>query len=947
MYMNMPDVMFYERFGGGTAWIHPPAPFTAWTLAQALTLTRLPRGSTRRALRVWGRRFRASGREKHLGGWQGGVVLELSSGAHLYLEIKFTHLASATAQGLLCRQSAFHVRLPDDGALGPPAVLWQEPAGLQEYLASGVLPYAGQELRITQALQSPPSGHVRFWHGHWPDAPPVPDLRWALLWRELMGENAQALTGLDLPEHTLRRAGWKTGGSLTCELQKTLDGAYQHGRLTSSREVIPRYMPAQDLIRWGRISGRDPPAPPKRASGRCTPLDERVTENAISALVRARLGAHASAAGLQLGPAGDTSGLSPPALPPRCTRGISEGFDLPHDITGWHAAHACIGCGACTAHVTDEDASKEYLRILRAWRSTFRGERLQEVIDGPLCWLCLERWTGRPFAPRQHPPLAGPKTGLPPTLELFWEQLTPVIPVMPEAAHGTLVHAAGRGALREVQRALTRGADPRAREVLSGTQPAAEPAGVRLLADLTSVVSPATKRALEALCAVKEAPGHKSPSAPRPLDWAVMHGHLAVARVLLKHDPGLVDLPGLAGRTALMAASFRGDLPIVDLLLRAGADPRAQDPRGVHALQLAAAGGHKEVVLRLLSEDPLLIDLPGTFGHTALMDAASFGRSGVVELLLNRGASTTARDAWGLTGLDHAAEAGETAMVAQLIKADPGSVSRNAPRGCSVLQLAAGAGQVEAVRLLLAAGADARAAGEPALISAARRGRRGVVDALLAHDRGLLDLPDATGATALLAAVFSNADSLAEHLIAQGADPAQRSPEGEHVMNGLLRHERWELIIQLLDKYPVLWDYALNVHVDGGQGCTIEIKPGEGWLIDALIVAGQTVRVRWLLERYPDRINVSGWHRATPLMLAAGTGQEGLLRWLLNRGAKTDASDAYGDHALLYALDARALGCAQVLIGHAPNLMHRPGAGGRTVTDVIVAMPDGESFGAI
>ena len=69
-------------------------------------------------------------------------------------------------------------------------------------------------------------------------------------------------------------------------------------------------------------------------------------------------------------------------------------------------------------------------------------------------------------------------------------------------------------------------------------------------------------------------------------------------------------------------------------------------------------GNHDETVQALLSAGAD-IDLPGQFGWNPLMTAVLRGDVGLVQLLVDKGASLPARDKAGRTALDYAEERGE------------------------------------------------------------------------------------------------------------------------------------------------------------------------------------------------------------------------------------------------------------------------------------------------
>lgn len=93
-------------------------------------------------------------------------------------------------------------------------------------------------------------------------------------------------------------------------------------------------------------------------------------------------------------------------------------------------------------------------------------------------------------------------------------------------------------------------------------------------------------------------------------------------------------------------------------------------------------------------------------GSTDICEAAGDGDDAAVQKCLDRGVNPDTRNRDGWTALHCAANYGETAVVATLLR---GGASINAPTqssGRSALHLAASEGHLETVRVLLQAGAD-------------------------------------------------------------------------------------------------------------------------------------------------------------------------------------------------------------------------------------------------
>jgi uncharacterized protein len=139
-----------------------------------------------------------------------------------------------------------------------------------------------------------------------------------------------------------------------------------------------------------------------------------------------------------------------------------------------------------------------------------------------------------------------------------------------------------------------------------------------------------------------------------PLLEAVRLGHLDILDMLLKAkaNPNTRDT---FDKTPLMYAADKGDTTLVTTLLNAGADVNAVGTKGWHALMHAAYGGHTHVVARLLQKDAALEQTEEN-GKTALLWAIENNHLDVVKMLIRAGANIQVVDANGKTAMDYAAE---------------------------------------------------------------------------------------------------------------------------------------------------------------------------------------------------------------------------------------------------------------------------------------------------
>jgi uncharacterized protein len=227
-------------------------------------------------------------------------------------------------------------------------------------------------------------------------------------------------------------------------------------------------------------------------------------------------------------------------------------------------------------------------------------------------------------------------------------------------------------------------------------------------------ILPLQRRRLLALSAVLVAPGviadgavvvpgHRLVAqAGAQLVHAAGRGDLAVVQALLRGGAD-IEQRDAGGRTAILAATDGNHLHVVRELIAKGADVNAQDHQLDSAFLLAGARGYTDIVRATLAAGA---DLKSTnrYGGTALIPACHHGHVDTVRLLL-----TTPIDA------NHVNNLGWTALLEAVILGDGGPA------------------HAEIVRLLVARNADVTLAdrdGVTPLAHARRRGQRAVADIL-------------------------------------------------------------------------------------------------------------------------------------------------------------------------------------------------------------------------
>lgn len=206
------------------------------------------------------------------------------------------------------------------------------------------------------------------------------------------------------------------------------------------------------------------------------------------------------------------------------------------------------------------------------------------------------------------------------------------------------------------------------------------------------------------------------------LGWTRLHAAVElgvielIERELKERSP--VDAQGRDGRTALHIAAAAGNAEAVEAILRAKANPNIRDKKGRLPAELAAYEDHSPVVRLLVATG-----------------------SDVSDVLV-------------------AATAGVTDRLAALLKEMPGRVKATNGEGLQPLHIAAREGHADAVRALIAAGADVKALDAPP------------------ESRSFQPRPN--GWTPLHCAVLAEKSMTATVLIDHGADVNAAEQRGKH-----------------------------------------------------------------------------------------------------------------------------------------------------------------------
>jgi len=187
------------------------------------------------------------------------------------------------------------------------------------------------------------------------------------------------------------------------------------------------------------------------------------------------------------------------------------------------------------------------------------------------------------------------------------------------------------------------------------------------------------------------------------LEEAVETGNLEIVRILLRAGAN-VNTRNEVGLTPLMFIRDNATPQLIRELISAGGYINARDESGGTSLMAAAAESKYEVVKELIDAGAS-VGSKNANGGTALIFAAGNGDSRIAKLLIDLGEDVNARDNDGNTPLMFAAEEGEAETVKFLLSfnAEVNAVDNN---GQSALLRVAASSDIESATALLNAGAD-------------------------------------------------------------------------------------------------------------------------------------------------------------------------------------------------------------------------------------------------
>ncbi|KAM3592907.1 uncharacterized protein V6R79_001578 [Siganus canaliculatus] len=363
-------------------------------------------------------------------------------------------------------------------------------------------------------------------------------------------------------------------------------------------------------------------------------------------------------------------------------------------------------------------------------------------------------------------------------------------------------------------------------------------------------------------------------------------GDYETARGIL--EPGA---PKESGRQSRLRSEAGSECNTADMLSLVPVD--CTDEEGNTALQFASASGHENLV-RFLLRKGASVDSHNNYGWSPLMQASRFGHLTVAHILLENGAEINGRNRLGASVLTMAARGGHTHVVKLLLEsgayvddydhlavaAEAGSNGNN-NNSCSTAAFGAGEGCPGG------GGGGREFMDITALMVACQHGHEASVRLLLEWGSDVNFSQKTTGWSPLMVATLSGKVVVAQQLVERGSDPDRVN---------VLAKTAFELAMQL--KQRDIKAYLDSITTVRPQTDDERRRPD----VFSALKLGNSQLVKEILEEDPTQVNSSNQEGASPLMMAAVSGQLEVVQLMVEKNADIDKQDGvHGWTALMQA----------------------------------------------
>ena len=381
------------------------------------------------------------------------------------------------------------------------------------------------------------------------------------------------------------------------------------------------------------------------------------------------------------------------------------------------------------------------------------------------------------------------------------------------------------------------------------------------------------------------------------LMYAAASGHVETMKVLL--DIGKIDINALHtnGGSALIEACTAGASEAISFLVERGAKYDLVDKDGVTPLMAVAAQGNiggVETILSALKQDmdaeqlKTHINLFSFSGGSAVMFSAAGGHTETTKILIDLGADVNA-----------VAQATPDYLVKLAEMIEAGTVEDNDPHvdGVTAVHVAAQAGHLDCVNLLIEAGADVTILDDeertPLLLAV--KGNYGDVASALVKGGADPNTPyvdeEGDSHNLLVDSIIVENGEFSELLITSGADIYHQD---DHQVTSLLQasHRGMTDVVKSLIKANTKSDWIDTASDEGITSLIAACSEGHLEVVKALVDAGANV-------------NAKDKDQTNSLMASSARGHSDIVEVLLKSGSNVNEQNVDGHTALMFAYNGK------------------------------------------
>ena len=357
---------------------------------------------------------------------------------------------------------------------------------------------------------------------------------------------------------------------------------------------------------------------------------------------------------------------------------------------------------------------------------------------------------------------------------------------------------------------------------------------------------------------------------------ASLKGQLRIIEDILKNHNATL-MPDENGQTALYAACIGGHTEIISLLVKCGYDVNHQDNEGKTVLHVALENHAPDLAQTLITLFSASIEIRDMHNWTPLHTAIDRGYYSCAQELSKKFLHQDIGTEVSWFQLHAACFQENTQDVKRLLNSNA-DVNHVSSAGHAPLHIAVNKSNIDLVTLLLDQQADVNS---------------------MTHDRK----------TPLHIAVYNGDETIIQKLLIRGAEPSLKDAPGNTSLH---------LAVQMKEARPELFNIGTTV-------CSTKRST-----LPASYHTCSIQTVQAIIDHVAD-VNAINNRCQTPLWFACCDGQDGLVKILLDTGADPNITDTYGDTCLHAAIHGQcSTGTIQEILDHGAhvniNIVNKDGA---------------------